>query len=100
MPRYIVQRPFPEGLHLPAAGGGADLCREVIEHNAQDSTTWISSFVTEDKTRTFCVYDAPAPRGGPQRRRPQRATGRRDQPSSRARPLLLHIGQLPIRQPA
>lgn len=61
MPRYIVQRPFPEGLHLPAAGGGADLCREVIEHNAQDSTTWISSFVTEDKTRTFCVYDAPAP---------------------------------------
>jgi hypothetical protein len=22
---------------------------------------WISSFVSEDKTRTFCVYDAPAP---------------------------------------
>ena len=23
--------------------------------------TWISSFVSEDKTRTFCVYDAPSP---------------------------------------
>jgi hypothetical protein len=23
--------------------------------------TWISSFVSDDKTRTFCVYDAPTP---------------------------------------
>ena len=23
--------------------------------------TWISSFVSEDKTRTFCIYDAPSP---------------------------------------
>jgi hypothetical protein len=33
----------------------------VIEHNAQEGVTWISSFVNEDKTRTFCVYDAPSP---------------------------------------
>ena len=23
--------------------------------------TWISSFVSEDKNRTFCIYDAPTP---------------------------------------
>jgi hypothetical protein len=61
MPRYIVQRTFPEGLRIPADAGGADLCRSVIERNAQEGVTWISSFVSEDKTRTFCVYDAPSP---------------------------------------
>jgi hypothetical protein len=61
MPRYIVQRTFPEGLHIPANGEGADLCRGVVEHNAREGVTWISSFVSEDKTRTFCVYDAPTP---------------------------------------
>jgi Protein of unknown function (DUF4242) len=61
MPRYIVQRTFPEGLQIPVDEGGTDLCRGVIAHNAQESVTWISSFVSEDKTRTFCVYDAPTP---------------------------------------
>lgn len=61
MPRYIVQRTFPEGLRIPANAGGADLCAGVIERNAQEGVTWISSFVSEDKTRTFCVYDAPSP---------------------------------------
>ena len=23
--------------------------------------TWVSSFVSEDKTKRFCVYDAPTP---------------------------------------
>lgn len=61
MPRYIVQRTFPEGLRIPVDAGGADLCHGVIERNTQDGVTWISSYVSEDKTRTFCVYDAPSP---------------------------------------
>jgi hypothetical protein len=61
MPRYIVQRTFPDGLQIPVGAGGADLCRGVIEHNAQEGVTWISSFVSQDKTRTFCVYDGPSP---------------------------------------
>ena len=31
MPRYMVQRTFPEGLQIPIADGGADVCRGVIE---------------------------------------------------------------------
>lgn len=61
MPRYMVQRTFPEGLHIPAADGGVDICRGVVERNAAEGVTWISSFVSEDKARTFCVYDAPTP---------------------------------------
>ena len=61
MPRYIVQRSFPEGLHIPVENGGADICRAVVERNADEGVTWVSSFVSEDKTRTFCIYDAPNP---------------------------------------
>jgi Protein of unknown function (DUF4242) len=61
MPRYVVQRTFPEGLHIPVGNGGEELCRGVIERNAEEVVTWISSFVSEDKTRTFCIYDAPSP---------------------------------------
>ncbi|MFZ0376850.1 MAG: DUF4242 domain-containing protein [Solirubrobacteraceae bacterium] len=60
MPRYVVQRTCPEGLHIPVGNGGAEVCRAVVER-AEDGVTWISSFVSEDKTRTFCVYDAPTP---------------------------------------
>ena len=61
MPRYMVQRTFPEGLHIPVADGGEDICRAVVERNADEGVTWISSFVSADKSRTFCVYDAPTP---------------------------------------
>jgi hypothetical protein len=61
MPRYVVQRTFPEGLHIPVENGGAELCRGVVERNAEEGVTWVSSFVSEDKTRTFCIYDAPSP---------------------------------------
>ncbi len=61
MPRYLVQRTFPDGLQIPVANGGAELCRGVIERNADEGVTWISSFVSEDKTRTFCIYDAATP---------------------------------------
>ena len=50
MARYVVQRTFPEGLHMSVVDGGAELCRGVVERNAEEGVTWISSFVSEDKT--------------------------------------------------
>jgi len=70
MPRYMVQRIFPDGLQIPTGGAGAEVCGEVIERNAQEGVTWISSFVSEDKTRTFCVYNAPTPEAIRRTRRP------------------------------
>jgi hypothetical protein len=61
MPRYMVQRTFPDGLQIPLGDDGAEVCREVIERNAEQGVTWITSFVSDDKARTFCVYDAPTP---------------------------------------
>jgi hypothetical protein len=51
----------PEGLRIEADPAGGDFCHRAIERNAEEGVTWISSFVSEDKTRTFCVYDAPSP---------------------------------------
>ncbi len=61
MPRYMVQRTFPDGLHIPIENGGADVCRTVVERNAEDGVTWVHSYVSEDKRTTFCIYDAPTP---------------------------------------
>jgi hypothetical protein len=61
MPRYMVQRTFPHGLEIPVADGGAEICRAVVERNADLGVTWVQSYVSADKRTTFCVYDAPTP---------------------------------------
>jgi uncharacterized protein DUF4242 len=61
MQRYLVERTFPDGLSIPADGDGAELCLGVVERNAEEGVTWVQSFVSADKKRTFCVYDAPSP---------------------------------------
>lgn len=61
MPRYLVERSFPDGLAIPMTDAGADTCNLVIGNNAGLGVTWIHSYVSQDKTRTFCVYDAPTP---------------------------------------
>jgi Nickel responsive protein SCO4226-like len=61
MPRYIVQRTFADGLEIPIAEGGSDICRRVVDRNADEGVTWVHSYVSEDKHTSFCVYDAPNP---------------------------------------
>jgi hypothetical protein len=61
MPRYVVQRKFSDGLHIPIDNGGAAVCASVIERNAEEGVTWVHSYVSTDKRTTFCVYDAPTP---------------------------------------
>lgn len=59
MPRYVVERTFPDRLQIPVTDGGADICRSVVERNSEEGVTWVHSYVGQDKTRSFCVYDAP-----------------------------------------
>jgi Protein of unknown function (DUF4242) len=61
MPRYLVERTFPQGLGIPAGAKGAQLCLGVVDRNADAGVTWLHSYVSEDRTRTFCVYDGPSP---------------------------------------
>jgi hypothetical protein len=61
MPRYLVERTFPDGLSIPQTEAGAKACRTVVDTNAEDGVTWLHSYVTPDRTKTFCIYDAPSP---------------------------------------
>jgi hypothetical protein len=61
MPRFVVQRTFPDGLAIPQTTKGAEMCLTVVENNAEESVTWVTSYVTLDRTKTFCVYDGPSP---------------------------------------
>ena len=54
MPRYVVERTFPAGLAVPTGP-------ELIDRNADDGVTWVHSYVSEDRKRTYCVYDAGSP---------------------------------------
>lgn len=61
MPRYIVERTFPQGLGIPADADGAAACRAVVDRNGDHGVTWVNSYVSDDKKKTFCVYDAADP---------------------------------------
>ena len=61
MPRYLVERTFPDGLTVPMNDAGATALGGVIMRNAEKGVTWVQSFVSPDKKHTFCVYDAPSP---------------------------------------
>lgn len=61
MPRYMVERSFPDGLAIPINEDGAAACLTVAGNNAQDGVTWVHSYVTSDKRKTFCIYDGPSP---------------------------------------
>ena len=61
MPRYLIERTFPQGLRIPANPEGAEACLGVVRNNAVDGVTWVHSYVSDDHTRTFCIYDGPGP---------------------------------------
>jgi hypothetical protein len=33
----------------------------VVDRNTDEGVTWVHSYVSEDKRKTFCVCDAPTP---------------------------------------
>ena len=59
MARFLVERTFPDGLAIPVTQEGAEVCLTVVGNNLQEDVTWVHSYVTEDKKKTFCIYDAP-----------------------------------------
>jgi hypothetical protein len=61
MPRYLVERSFPDGLAIPMNDTGAGACNGVIARNAEKGVTWVQSYVSPDKKKTFCIYDGPSP---------------------------------------
>jgi len=60
MKRFLVERTFPDGLNIPVNEEGSKICLSVVSTNAMDNVSWVHSYVTKDKKKTFCIYDAPS----------------------------------------
>lgn len=62
MPRYLVERTYPNGVYPPLGEAGARRCQAIVDANRAYHVTWITSWVSEAEARTFCVCDAPSAR--------------------------------------
>jgi len=55
--RYLVERAFPKGaLDAITPAGKA----KVNEINAKFGVKWVTSYATDDKTKTYCIYEGPS----------------------------------------
>jgi hypothetical protein len=61
MPRYLIERSFPDGLSIPMNAEGRKAVAGVVANNAEHGVTWVHSYVSPDRKATFCIYDAPTP---------------------------------------
>ncbi|HEY0341213.1 MAG TPA: DUF4242 domain-containing protein [Steroidobacteraceae bacterium] len=61
MPRYLVERDFVEDFHVPNDTAGARACVAIAEVNRIEEVVWLHSYVSTNRKKTFCIYDAPSP---------------------------------------
>ena len=61
MPLYVIERSIPEGAALMPSRNGRPAAAAVIGNNTRLGVTWLHSYVSPDKKRTFCIYDSPTP---------------------------------------
>lgn len=61
MPRYVVERSFPQRLAVTPDEAGAAICESMVEQNGEFGVTWVHSYVSSDKRRSYDVCDAPTP---------------------------------------
>jgi hypothetical protein len=54
MPRYIIERNFAEQLEVTK--DAADGVRQI---NDEEGVKWLFSFLSADKRKTYCLYEAP-----------------------------------------
>jgi hypothetical protein len=56
MPLYVIERAFAEQLELT----GKDV-RLIEDVNADEGVRWLFSFLSADRMRSYCLYEAPSP---------------------------------------
>lgn len=54
MPRFIIERHFAEKLELSDEGK-----LHIKQINDEEGIEWIYSFLSADKRKTYCLYEAP-----------------------------------------
>ena len=56
MPLYMIERTFADQLDL-----SNDDVKLIEEINADEGVRWLFSFLSADRRRTYCLYEAPSP---------------------------------------
>ena len=56
MPLYVIERTFADQLDLTN-----DDVKLIEEINADEGVRWLFSFLSADRRRTYCLYEAPSP---------------------------------------
>jgi hypothetical protein len=55
MPLYMIERTFADQLEL-----SSDDVKLIEEVNADEGVRWLFSFLSADRRRTYCLYEAPS----------------------------------------
>ena len=55
MPVYMIERTFADQLHLTSQD-----VESIDEVNADEGVRWLFSFLSADRRRTYCLYEAPS----------------------------------------
>jgi hypothetical protein len=56
MPTYMIERRFAEQLEMSSED--VTLLEEI---NADEGVSWLFSFLSADRHRSYCLYEAPSP---------------------------------------
>jgi uncharacterized protein DUF4242 len=56
VPLYVIERKFADRLELTG-----DDVRAIDAINGEEGVDWLFSFISADKLRTYCLYEAPTP---------------------------------------
>jgi len=56
MPIFMVERGYAEALE-----GVAEVADGINRINAEQDVRWLYSFLSADKRKTYCLYEAPSP---------------------------------------
>jgi hypothetical protein len=56
MPMYVIERAFADQLDLTS-----DDVKLIEEVNADEGVRWLFSFLSADRRRSYCLYEAPSP---------------------------------------
>ena len=54
MPRFIIERNFAQKLEITKEAND-----QVEQINDEENVKWIFSFLSADKKKTYCLYEAP-----------------------------------------
>lgn len=60
MPRYMVEHDYTPKLDVSRMDAGSKFCRVEIDDRGSGQVTWVHIYMSKDKKKSYCVYDAPS----------------------------------------